>query len=75
MATFNWSIANTERYLDTGGVFVVHWRVTAEETVGTGDDAVTYTASAYGTCGFTPDPSASDFVAYDSSTESTFRGS
>ena len=42
-ATFNWSIANTERYLDTGGVFVVHWRVTAEETVGTGDDAVIVT--------------------------------
>ena len=69
MATFNWSIANTERYLDTGGIFVVHWRVTAEETVGTGDDAVTYTASAYGTCGFTPDASADDFVAYDDLTE------
>jgi hypothetical protein len=65
MATFNWSIANTERYLDTGGVFVVHWRVTAEETVG--ED--TFTASAYGTCGFTPDASADDFVAYDSLTE------
>ena len=65
MATFNWSIANTERYLDTGGVFVVHWRVTAEETVG--DD--TFTASAYGTVGFTPDPDADGFVAYDSLTE------
>ena len=69
MATFNWSIANTERYLDTGGIFVVHWKVTAEETVGTGDDAVTYTASAYGTCGFTPDASADDFVAYADLTE------
>jgi hypothetical protein len=65
MATFNWSIANTERYLDTGGIFVVHWRVTAEETVG--DE--TFTASAYGTVGFTPDPDADDFVAYDSLTE------
>ena len=69
-ATFNWSIANTERYLDTGGIFVVHWRVTAEETVG--DD--TFTASAYGTCGFTPDASADDFVAYDSLTEATVLG-
>ena len=65
MATFNWSIANTERYLDTGGVFVVHWRVTAEETVG--ED--TFTASAYGTVGFTPDAEADDFVAYDDLTE------
>jgi hypothetical protein len=71
MATFNWSIANTERYLDTGGVFVVHWRVTAEET---GDDAVTYSASAYGTCGFTPDADADGFVAYDSLTEEVVMG-
>ena len=65
MATFNWSIANTERYLDTGGIFVVHWRVTAEETVG--DE--TFTASAYGSVGFTPDPDDPSFVAYDSLTE------
>ena len=69
-ATFNWSIANTERYLDTGGIFVVHWRVTAEETVG--DD--TFTASSYGTVGFTPDADADDFVAYDSLTEATVLG-
>ena len=74
MATFNWSIANTERYLDTGGVFVVHWRVTAEETVGTGDDAVTYSASSYGTVGFTPDASADNFVAYDDLTEEVVMG-
>jgi hypothetical protein len=70
MATFNWSIANTERYLDTGGVFVVHWRVTAEETVG--ED--TFTASAYGTVGFTPDADADGFVAYDSLTEEVVMG-
>jgi len=70
MATFNWSIANTERYLDTGGIFVVHWRVTAEETVG--DE--TFTASAYGTVGFTPDADADDFVAYESLTEATVLG-
>ena len=70
MATFNWSIANTERYLDTGGIFVVHWRVTAEETVG--DE--TFTASAYGTCSFTPDASADDFVPYADLTESVVLG-
>ena len=61
----DWSIANLERDIATGGVTIAHWRVTAEETVGD----VTYTASSYGTCGFTPDADADDFVAYDSLTE------
>ena len=72
MAT--WTIANLERNLADGGVTVAHWRVTESETVGTGDDAVTYTASSYGTVGFTPDADASDFVAYDSLTEATVLG-
>lgn len=72
MAT--WTIANLERELSTGGVTVAHWRVTESETVGSGDDAVTYTASSYGTCGFTPDASDSGFVAYDSLTEATVLG-
>ena len=63
MAT--WTIANLERNTADGGVTIVHWRVTAEETVG----EETYTASAYGTCGFTPDASAPDFVPYDQLTE------
>ena len=63
MAT--WTIANLERNLSDGGVTVAHWRVTESETVGD----VTYTASSYGTCGFTPDASDSGFVAYDSLTE------
>jgi hypothetical protein len=57
-----------------GGVTVAHWRVTESETVGTGDDAVTYTASSYGTVGFTPDADADDFIAYDSLTEATVLG-
>ena len=68
MAT--WTIANLERNVADGGVTVAHWRVTEEETVGD----VTYTASSYGTCGFTPDPDADDFVAYDSLTEATVLG-
>ena len=68
MAT--WTIANLERQLSTGGVTVAHWRVTESETVGTGDDAVTHTASSYGTVGFTPDADADGFVAYDDLTES-----
>ena len=72
MAT--WTIANLERNVADGGVTVAHWRVTESETVGTGDDAVTYTASSYGTVGFTPDPDADGFVAYDSLTEEVVMG-
>ena len=68
MAT--WTIANLERNVSDGGVTVAHWRVTESETVG--ED--TYTASSYGTCGFTPDASASDFIAYAELTESTVLG-
>jgi len=68
MAT--WTISNLERNVADGGVTVAHWRVTESETVGTGDDAVTYTASSYGTVGFTPDADADGFVAYDDLTES-----
>ncbi len=72
MAT--WTIANLERNVADGGVTVAHWRVTESETVGTGDDAVTYSASSYGTVGFTPDASADDFVAYDDLTEEVVLG-
>jgi len=65
----NWTIAQLERNTTDNGVIVAHWRVTAEETVGTGDDAVTYTASSYGTCGFSPDPASPDFVSYEELTE------
>jgi len=61
MAT--WTIANLERNVADGGVTVAHWRVTEVD----GD----YSASAYGTVGFTPDASADDFVAYADLTEST----
>jgi len=63
MAT--WTIAQLERNTADGGVTVAHWRVSAEETVG----EVTYSASAYGTCGFTPDATADGFVAFENLTE------
>ena len=61
----NWTIAQLERNTADGGVTVAHWKVSAEETVGD----VTYSASAYGTCGFTPDSTADGFVAYADLTE------
>ena len=60
-ATFEWKVAQLERNLADGGVIVAHWRCTASD----GD----YSASSYGTAGFTPDASAPGFVAYDALTE------
>ena len=69
MAT--WTISTLERNTDSDqGVIVAHWRVTEEETVGEN----TYTASSYGTCGFTPDPSAPDYIAYADLTEADVIG-
>jgi hypothetical protein len=68
MAT--WTIAQLERNTADGGVIIAHWRVTESETVG--ED--TYTATSYGTCGFTPDPSASDYIAYADLTEADVIG-
>ena len=64
MAT--WTIANLERNLADGGVTVAHWRVTEVD----GE----YSASSYGTVGFTPDASDPSFVPYDNLTESDVLG-
>ncbi len=66
MAT-TWTVVQLDRNTADGGVTVAHWRVSDSETVG--ED--TYSASSYGTCGFVPDPSSSDFIAYADLTEST----
>ena len=66
MATFNWTVAQLERNLADGGVIVAHWRCTASD----GD----FSASSYGTAGFTPDASAPGFVAYDALTEADVLG-
>ena len=78
MATFTWVISTLERDLlpedMNGAVVVAHWRCNAEQTEGTGDNAVTYNATSYGTCGFTPDPTASDYIAYADLTEADVIG-
>jgi hypothetical protein len=68
MAT--WTISTLESNTADGGVIVAHWRVTEKETVGEN----TYSASSYGTVGFTPDASAEGFIAYDSLDEATVLG-
>ncbi len=61
-----WTIGTLERNVADGGVVVAHWRASLVD----GD----FSASSYGTCGFTPDPSDSGFVAYDSLTEADVVG-
>lgn len=61
MPTFTWTIANCEHEVATGGITVAHWRVAAED----GD----YTATSYGTCGFSPDATDPAFKPYDEVTE------
>ena len=66
MATFEWTVGQLERNLADGGVVVAHWRCNASD----GD----YSASSYGTAGFTYDPSSPDFTPYDQLTEEQVLG-
>jgi hypothetical protein len=61
-----WTISELERQTANGGVIVAHWRVT--------DVDGEYSASAYGTASFTPDPTAPDFIPYDNLTEADVLG-
>ena len=56
-----WTISTLERNTSDGGVTIAHYRATLTD----GD----YSASTYGTVGFTPDPTAPDFVPFESLTE------
>ena len=69
-ATMNWTISTLERELSDGFVFVAHWRCTATET--SGED--TFSASSYGTAGFTQDPESDSFIPYDQLTEEQVLG-
>lgn len=65
--TYTWTIANLEYNNDSDkGVVIAHWRCTGVD----GE----YSASAYSTQSFTPDPSADGYVAYADLTEATVIG-
>ena len=66
----DWSIKLLEHRVLDGGVIVAHWECVDSETHG--DE--TFTASGYGTCALTPDPSSEDFVAYEDLTEEMVLG-
>ena len=61
-----WTIETMEHEVASGGVIVAHWQATKTD----GD----YSARSYGTCSFTPDPSADDYVLYDNLTEEVVLG-
>ena len=63
-----WTVNDMRRNVSDGGVYEVRWSCTAI------NDSGPETASAGGKYTCTPDPSASDFVPYDSLTEETVLG-
>ena len=73
-ATFTWSIIKLKRLSSNDGIKDADWLCSAEETVGTGENAVTHVARLGGTTHHTPDPSASDFIAYADVTEADVLG-
>ena len=64
-----WTISQLERNTEDDGVIIAHWSALAGEVVGEGDDMEVHEGSRYGTCGFTPDSSASGYTAYEDITE------
>jgi hypothetical protein len=64
MTTYKWSIVQMDRLTSDGFVVTVHYNVSAT------DD--TYTASTYGTCGYTQE--SSEFIPYEDLTESVVVG-
>ena len=65
-ATFNWTVPMTERQTVDGFVFVAHYRCDASD----GD----FSASSYGTAGFSQDPEADSFIPYEELTEAQVLG-
>ena len=64
---YTWTIGNLEYNNDSDqGVVIAHWRCTGVD----GE----YSASAYSTQSFTPDPSADGYVAISDLTEATVIG-
>ena len=67
---YNWQILTCEHDIATGGINIINWRCTASETVG----ETAYKSAEDGIVSLSPDPSASDFVAYADVTEEMAQG-
>jgi hypothetical protein len=66
--TYTWSVNTLDRELSDGVVYTVHWSVTASRP-NPNISGSTYNAGAYGSQGFTADPSDPSFIQYDDLTE------
>jgi len=64
MTTFNWTIQQMDRLTAEGFVVTVHYNVYATDG--------TYSASTYGTCGYTQE--SSTFIPYDDLTQAIVVG-
>ena len=63
-----WTVISTEKETANNGITTAHWTVSDSEDVGS-DPVVRHSGSSYGSCSYTPDPTAGGFTAYDSLTE------
>tara|TARA_R110000787_G_scaffold18482_1_gene56580 strand:+ start:112 stop:453 length:342 start_codon:yes stop_codon:yes gene_type:complete len=68
-----WSIVNLDRQVlldsKSDAVTRVHWQVTDQETVGSGDSAVTHNGRAFGVESLDTSDLDSSFIAYSDITE------
>jgi len=71
-ATFTWSIIGLERLSSNDGIEHAQWLCSAAET--DEESGVDYVVRLGGKTHHTPDPSASDFIAYASVTEANVIG-
>ena len=64
-----WSVPDMTHKDSDGGVFLVYWSMVAQS-----DGTPSYSAQAGGKLSCTPDPSASDYIAYADLTEADVLG-
>mgnify|MGYP003681567003 FL=1 len=67
--TTTWSVSDMTHKDSDGGVFLVHWSLTAQS-----DGTPSYSAQEGGKLSCTADPSASDYIAYADLKESDVLG-
>lgn len=63
---YTWALPTLERHTADGFVYTAHWRCTATD----GE----FSASSYGTAGFSQDPEAESFTPYEDLTEEMVLG-
>ncbi len=71
--SYTWAINTLDRELSHGGVYTVHWTLSASRP-NPNVSGEFYTASSYGSQGFTADPLARSFIPYDQLTKATCIG-